>query len=226
MRSTLIVASCLMLAAPAVASSVEVRALKQQASSRRVRVAVSLNGRPATGANVDFCTAGDKPCVTVLAGKNGIAASPRLSDGDYVVTASIDDVSGGDLFLHVSRKGKTSAFSIDLTESFRAAQDYRAAADKQPILATLQVFQGLPRDPSGATIAGANINIVRRGSENHAIIQRVKTDATGHFSVTLDDGMYVAFFSCPGFRSEIIPFEIAPQGSKELFVKLQLGQTS
>jgi hypothetical protein len=215
-----------MIAAHAVGDSVEVKEIKQQASKRHVRIAVSLNGHPAPGANVDFCTAGDKPCLSVFTSKDGVAISPWLPDGNYIVTASLDDVSGGDLYLHVSRKGKTGAFSIDLTESFRAAQNYRSAADKLPIRETLQVFQGFLQDPSGATIAGANIKIVRRGSENHAIVQRVKTDPSGHFSATLDDGMYVAFFSCLGFRTEIVPFEIASQGSKELLVKLQVGQTT
>jgi hypothetical protein len=223
---TIVIVSCLTLAASAVASSVEVKELKQQTSSRHVRVAVSLNGHPAAGASVDFCTAGDKPCVSVLAGKNGISISPRLPDGNYTVTASIEDVSGGDLYLHVSHKGKVSAFSIDLTESFRAQRNYRAAADKLLIRATLQVFQRLLQDPSGATIPEADVNIVRRGSKNHAIVQRVKTDHSGHFSASLGVGMYVAFFSCQGFRTEIVPVEIAPQGSKELLVKLQLGQAT
>jgi hypothetical protein len=215
-----------MLAASAIASSVEVKALKPQTASRHVRVSVVLNGHPVPGADVDFCVAGDKPCISVLTGNNGIAGSPRLSDGDYTVTATLEDVSCGALYLHVSRKAKASSFSIDLTESFRAAQDYRVAADKLPIQETLQVFQGLLQDPSGARVAGADIRIVRRGSENHEIVQKLETDQSGRFSATLDDGKYVAFFSCPGFRTEIVPFEITSQGSKELMVKLQLGQAT
>jgi Carboxypeptidase regulatory-like domain len=225
-RKTFIVASCLLLTGLVAAESVEVTELKQQPSSRRVQVTVSLNGRRTVGAKVDFCTAGDRPCISVFTDKEGIAASPRLRDGNYIVTASLDDLSGGNLYLHVSRKGRERAFSIDLTESFRAAQNYLAAADKQPIRETLQVFQGLVRDPSEATISGVDIKIVRRGSENHATVQSAKTDPSGHFSAPLDDGVYVAFFSCPGFRTEIVPFEIAARGDKELLVKLQIGQTA
>jgi hypothetical protein len=152
-----------------------------------------------------------------------VANSARLPDGDYIVTASVDDMSGGDLYLHVSRKGKASSFGINLTESFRAAQEFLAAADKLPIRETMRAFQGILRDPSGATISAVDIKIVRRGSEDHAIMQRIKSDSGGHFSAPLDDGMYLAFFTCPGFRTEIVPFEIAAQGSKELVVTMQLA---
>jgi len=225
-RKALIVGLLLMLAATACASSVEVKALKPQASSRHVRVSVVLNGHPAVGASVDFCAAGDKPCLSTFTSKNGVAVSPELPDGDYTVTASLDDVIGGDLLLHVSRKGKTRVFAIDLSESFRAAQVYRAAANNLPSRATLRFFQGILRDPTGATIPGADVKIVPKGSADHAIIQRVKTDQAGHFSATLIVGAYVAFFSAPGFRTEIVPFEIAEGGSNELQVKLQVGQTS
>jgi Carboxypeptidase regulatory-like domain len=225
-KRALIVGLLLMLAASAQASSVEVKALKPQASSRHVRVIVLLNGHPAIGASVNFCTVGDRPCLSTFTGKNGVAVSPRLPDGDYTVTASFKDVAGGDLSLHVSPKGKTRAFAIDLSEAFRSAQDYRAASDSLPSRATLQVFKGILRDPTGATVPGADIQIVRKGSADHSIVQRLKTDPAGHFSATLAVGIYVAFFSAPGFRTEIVPYEIAAEGSNELEVKLQVGQTS
>jgi hypothetical protein len=221
---TFITVCCLLTPIIATGASVEVRQMTLQQSARHVRISVLLNGRPTPGVSVDFCTSGDKPCRTSLTDENGIANSPKLPDGDYIVTASLDDVSGGDLSLHVSRKGKASSFSIDLTESFRAAQNFQAAADKLPIREIVQSFQGVLRDPSGATIVGVDIKIVRRGSEDHAIVQRVRSDLSGHFSAPLDDGMYVAFFSFPGFRAEIVPFEIAARGSKDLVVNLQLGQ--
>jgi hypothetical protein len=183
-------------------------------SARRVRISVSLNERPTLGLKVDFCTSGDKPCLASLTDENGVANSSQLPDGDYTVTTSLDDTTGGDLYLHLSRKGKASSFSIDLTESSRAARDFRAAADKPSVRETLQVFQGFLRDPSGATIQGAKVKIMPRGSENQATVQKVKSDSSGHFFVPLVDGIYVAFFSCPGFRTEIVPFEIAPQGSE------------
>jgi hypothetical protein len=226
MRSALIIALSLILPVFAVAESVEVKEIKRQPSSRHVRIAVSLNGRSVPHATVDFCVAGSEPCISAVADENGIAVSPRLPDGNYIVTASLEDISAGDLYLHVSRKGKASAFSLDLTESFRAEQSSLAAADQLPIRETLQVFRGFIRDPSGANVPGANIKIMRRGSENHAVVRRVKTDQNGYFSAQLDDGKYVAFFLSSGFRSEIVPFEIAPQGSKELLVKLQIGQSS
>jgi carboxypeptidase family protein len=223
-KGALITVCWFLAAIPARAASVEVRQMTLQQSARHVRISVLLNGRPTPGVSVDFCTSGDKPCRTSLTDENGIANSPKLPDGDYIVTASLEDVSGGDLYLHVSRKGKTRSFPIDLTESFRAAQEFRSAADKLPIREIMQAFQGVLRDPSGATISGVDIKIVRRGSEDHAIVQRLKSDSNGHFSVPLGEGTYVALFSCPGFRTEIVPFEIAAHGSEELVVSLQLAQ--
>jgi len=36
--------------------------------------------------------------------------------------------------------------------------------------------------------------------------------------------MYIAFFLLPGFRTQVVPFEIAAQGKKELLIKLQVNQ--
>ena len=75
-------------------------------------------------------------------------------------------------------------------------------------------------------IPGANIKVVRRGSADKADALRLKSDANGHFSAQLTDGVYIAFFSSPGFRTEIVPFEVAAQGEKEMLVKLQLGNVT
>ena len=225
MKCGLAITYCLFLAVAASGESVEVRPMDLQQSSRHISVSVSLNGKAVAGAKVNLCTSGDKPCFSVIAGDDGIARSGHLPDGNYFVSASIGEITGSDLYLHVSRKGKAKIFRIDLTESFRAAQDFLAQADQRPIRERLQVFQGFLRDPSGAGIPGADIKIMVRGSIDHAIIKKTSTDSSGYFSVALDDGMYVAFFSYQGFRTEIVPVEITPQGKPDFLVKLEIGKS-
>jgi 5-hydroxyisourate hydrolase-like protein (transthyretin family) len=225
-----ILACSLLWAMVVVGESVEVTQIKPQQSSRHVRIAVTLNGHVVKGAKVDLCrfVKQDQLCFSVLTGEDGIAATPKLADGDYTVGASVDDdtyeqLYGGDLYLHVSGHGGQKSFTVDLTKSFRAAQAVAAAADALPVKERLQEFQGSLRDPSGAPIAGVSIRIIRKGSAGHAIVQKLKSNDAGQFSSHLDDGVYIAFFTFPGFRTRTIPFEIINQGAKELRITLQIG---
>jgi len=115
---------------------------------------------------------------------------------------------------------------MDLTPSFKAAQAVITAAEKLPARETVREFTCSVQDSWGAMITGANIKVVRKGSANAANVLRLKSDANGHFSAQLTEGDYVAFFSSPGFRTEIVPFEVAAQGVKEMLVKLQIGNAA
>ena len=75
-------------------------------------------------------------------------------------------------------------------------------------------------------IPGVNIKVVRRGPADKRSVVRLKSDANGHFSAQLTDGAYIAVFSSQGFRAEIVPFEVAAQGDKEMLVKLQIGNVT
>lgn len=228
-----ILACCLLSAMAAVGESVEVRQIKPQQSSRHVRIAVALKGHAVKGAKVNFCrfVKQEQLCFSVITGEDGIAATPKLADGDYTVGASVDDdkydqLYGGELYLHVSGHSGQKSFTVDLTESFRAAEAANAAADALPVKERLQEFQGSLRDPSGAAIAGVNIRILRKGSTDHAIVQKLKSDNAGQFSAHLDDGLYVAFFTFPGFRTQTVPFEVTRQGATELRITLQIGMVT
>jgi hypothetical protein len=225
-KKALVAAGSLLAAILAAGESVEVRQATPVQASRHVRVTVLLNRLPVKHAKVDFCEVGSTRCSSVVTGDDGVAIPSRLRDGDYAVVVVSDDDLSTDLYLHVSGKGKTSSFPIDLTASLRAFQKVIAAASNLPIRERVQGFRGSLRDPSGATIPGAKIKIVRRVSEDNAVVQRLWTDKDGHFSASLSDGEYVAFFSCQGFRTEIVPFEVSNQGKTEMQVKLQVGQSS
>jgi Carboxypeptidase regulatory-like domain len=226
-RPAIIFACCLLLAGMAVAESVEVGTAKAEESSRNVRITVALNGKPVKLARVNFCTTtGEQTCFTVLTGDDGVAVPSVLALTTYHVFALFEDDLSSDLYLHVSPQGKATSFAMDLTPSFKAAQAVLAAAEKLPIRETVREFTGSLQDPWGAMIPGANIKVVRKGSADNRDVMRLKSDANGHFSAQLANGAYIAVFSSPGFRTEIVPFEVAAQGDKEMLVKLQIGNVT
>jgi hypothetical protein len=225
-RKALAIACFLLFATLAFGGCVEVTSpAKALESSGHVRIVVLLNGRRMDRARVYFCTPGADSCISVVTGDDGIATPPPLTHGYYTVAAELTDGSTGDLFLQVSDSiEKTSTFLMDLTKSFNAAQKALAESDKLPIRERVEVFRGAVRDPSGAILPRANIKIFRRGSADRTAAQMIKSDDRGQFSAQLGEGAYVAFFSFPGFRTEVVPFEIAAQGTKEMLVKLQVGR--
>ena len=225
MKAAIVPACCLLWAVAAAAESVEVTPLKPLESSSHVRISVVLKGRPVKDVKVYFCTtSAPQTCFSVLTGDNGVAMPQSLGLGNYQVMAETEDSLNADLYLHVSRESKVTSFSMELTDSFQAAQVALAAAEKLPIRQHVQEFRGSLQDPTGAMIPGVNIKVIRKGSEVKADVVRLKSDAKGRFSAQLADGFFIAFFSMPGFRTEIIPFEISRQGEKEMLVKLQIGQ--
>jgi hypothetical protein len=226
-RPAIISACCLLLAGMAMAESVEVGTAKAEESSRNVRITVVLNGKPLKLARVEFCTTtGKQICFTVLTGDNGVAVPQALALTTYHVFALFEDDLSSDLYLHASPQGKATSFAVDLTPSFKAGQAVLAAAEKLPIREIVREFTGSVQDPWGAMIPGANIKVVRKGSTDKANPLRLKSDANGRFSAQLIDGVYIAVFSSPGFRTEIVPFEVARQGEKEMLVKLQIRRVT
>jgi len=226
-RPAIISACCLLLAVVACAESVEVGTLKPQESSRNVRITVLLKGKALKLARVSFCTVtGAIACFSAYTGNHGVAVPHALALTTYHVVALFEDGLSSDLYLHISPQGKATAFTMDLTPAFKTAQALLTAAEKLPVREIVREFTGSLQDPSGAMIPGANIKVVRRGSADKADALRLKSDANGHFSAQLTDGVYIAFFSSPGFRTEIVPFEVAAQGEKEMLVKLQLGNVT
>ncbi len=226
-RPAVIFAYCLLLAVVAGAESVQVGTLKAQESSPNVQIAVVLNGKPVNLATVNFCTGTiAQACFSAYTGDNGVAVPHPLALTTYHVVALFEDGLTSELYLHISPQSKATSFAMDLTPSFKAAQAVLGAAEKLPIRETVREFTGSLQDSWGAVIPGANIKVVRKGSADKAGVLRLRSDADGHFSAQLTDGVYIAFFSSPGFRTEIVPFEVAGQGEKGMLVKLQIGHVN
>ena len=98
-----------------------------------------------------------------------------------------------------------------------------ADAEKVPITKRLEAFRGTITDPIGAVITTARIQILRRGAGETKVVSEIKSGNTGDFQAVLPPGTYVAIFSVRGFKNYVVGFEIAPDGSSRLDVKLEVG---
>ena len=206
-------------------------------SSSHVRIDVVLGGKPLPGAKVILrpvlsheCTCATDvlrgnpldiamfpPDAFPITDENGIASLPELAPGEYEVAATLNGVvSTPFLGLHVTASPKVTTLPMDLTGQVQRVEQV-------PIRDRVEAFRGNVQDPTGATIAGANIVVVKRGSQIKDVVLTGRADANGHFSGQLAEGSYLAVFYSRGFRPGIVPFEVVKGGSSELPVRLNVG---
>jgi hypothetical protein len=224
-RNRAIIVFCLLLGGVARPESVTVEAPKPQESSRHVRIVVMLGGKPLRGVTIDFYPIAAQPHFSAITDEDGIATPPDLALGNYNIVARLDEDVSTSLSLHVVPERMVSTFSLDLTEGFAQAQRAQQAAESLPIRDRVKSFRGTVLDPTGAVIAGTNIRVVRKGSQEKAVALRVKSDAKGNFSGQLGEGSYIAFVFSQGFRTAIVPFEVTKDGSGDLRITMQIGHT-
>jgi hypothetical protein len=202
-------------------------------SSRHVRIYVVLGGKPLNGAKVILRPEHECNCATdVLRGnpmdttlipstemtdENGIANLPELTPGEYDVAVTVNDVaSTASVGLHVTSDPKVTTIPMELTQQVQRVEEV-------PILFHVEAFRGTVKDPSGATLPGASIVVVKRGSQAKDVALMSKADANGNFSAQLAEGSYIAVFFLLGFRPAIGPFEVARGGASQLSISLSPG---
>jgi len=148
-----------------------------------------------------------------------------LERGFYRVVATGPKNQTAELRLNVNGLALTSftSFEMILVPSVSLLDARLAIAEKTPITHNIHEFKGLLLDPSGAAISGAEIAIIRKNSKPGPAA-KVKSDESGRFKSTLDDGTCVAFFQAPGFRTEIVAFELDNKPDpKELRISMRIG---
>jgi|ERR1700692_2182265 len=214
MKMVAITVFCVLLTGMARAECV---APASKQSSDRVRIVVVLGGKPLKGARVSFYPTASQSVFSELTDGEGIVTPPVLATGDYNVIATLYKVVSTSLWLHVGRENGISRFSMDLTDSVQRAEEL-AIHDH------LKAFQGTVLDPTGAIIQGADIVVVKRGSQMQDIVLVTKTEANGHFFDQLAEGSYIAFFFAQGFRVSTVPFEMTKDGSGNLQIILPIGK--
>ena len=228
------IVTCLLFIAGAVRAAepaVSVEVVTPLKSGPVARIVVALNGKPVPGAKVAIYkyegARGAIPVVTLLCDEYGWIKTPKLADGQYGFVAQVGKDLQAGLFLDVSSRDGTMAFEMDL----RPSPPERAHVDltnpeNVPITKRLQAFRGTVTDPSGAVLPKASIRIVRRGAGGTKVVNEIKSGINGDFQAELPTGTYVAIFSAPGFKTYVVGFEIAPDGSSRLDVKLDIGPVS
>jgi hypothetical protein len=204
-------------------------------SSSHVRIYVALKGKPLKGAMVIFLPSRACACASdalrgnpldtdkvpsgafQITDENGIATLPELAPGEYDVAATLNGVASTVFIgLHVNHRPEVTTLPMDLTEQVQRLET-------APIQYRVEAFQGTVQDPSGVTLPGARIVVVKRGSPEKDVVLRGKADANGHFSGQLAEGSYLAVFFSRGFRPAIAPFNLVRGGSSELSVSLKIG---
>ena len=235
MKSTAITLCCLMLAITAGANSTVVESVQPVESSCRVRVRILFEGKPQSGVKVELYRyevglfEETDPRFSLTSNQDGSVAPPSLPEGLYHVVASMEKNLRADLYLDVvsGQARKTSVFSMQLLNSpFLTPSQQLADAEHMPIKDRVQRFSGMVYDPTGAVVAGTSIEVLRKKSGNREVVAKLKSGADVHFSMQLAEGPYIAFFSMPGFRIAIVPFEVTREGQGDLRVTLQLGSTT
>ena len=154
---------------------------------------------------------------TEMTDENGIVNLPELTPGEYDVAVTLNGVaSTGFVGLHVTSDPNLTTIPIDLTQQVQLVEE-------RPILFHVDGFRGTVKDFSGATLPGASIVVVKRGSQAEDVALMSKADANGNFSAQLAEGSYIAVFFSLGFRPGIAPFEVVKGGASQLSISLNPG---
>jgi len=222
-----LLAGCFVCTLPLHAASVEV--LSCQPATQKAHVTIALAGTASRDVKAVLSWQDGRQIQNLSMDRAGRIVLPRLQPGTYLVEASAPANQGGALCLEISpsKQERSTHFAISLHAMPPAPptldQLLTAAENQDPVL-RLQQFKGVVTDPAKSVLSGATVEIRPKGVRGDFRTLTAPTDAEGHFSAHLPDGIYTAVFTAQGFGRQIIVFEIAKTGSsEELQVPLQIG---
>ncbi len=229
MRALAAVAGCLVFVSWPVSACSLVEVVDTRPSSQNARITVLMDGKPQKDVKLVLSAVAGELRLTMVTDASGTVKLPRLPDGRYCIVASASPTLRAELCLDVSKGGNRKPSSFSMTLSIKpppppTLEDLLAAAEKGPLGMRTQVFAGIVQDPLGAPVLRAQIAVYSRGSLDKTHPLRFTTDEQGRFFASLESGAYTAVFQAPGFRTEILTFEIAPDAEREdLHLKLRIG---
>lgn len=97
------------------------------------------------------------------------------------------------------------------------------SAEKEAAIVQLPTLRGVVKDPSGAVIPGAWVDVVAKGEEGKRLVL-IRADRAGQFTAYLPNGEYVAIVSSQGFRIRVQAFIVDHSlTTGELQIQLDLG---
>lgn len=240
----LAIAICCVLLCHYARSSVKVEKIVPHECTQVLRIAVTLNGKPVSGAVISV-RAGffpeEDPRSFISTRDDGIASVPKLAAGNYRVDVSFggirsavfDDPVTTVLYVHVVPKLDVSTIPIDFWKPTQELWRSNNAFDQQLKGVNwhghdrIQSLRATIVDSTGAKVPSAKVWVVRMTPQaTWEVVSLGASDVSGQFSAQLRDGRYVAICSSAGFRTAIVPFEVTKDGSGELRVALQIASAS
>jgi hypothetical protein len=237
----LTIAICCVLFCRCASSSVKVEKIVPHECTQVLRIAVTLNGKPLSGAVISvragFFPEEDPPSF-ISTRDDGMASVPKLAPGNYRVDVSFsgirsaifDEPVATVFYVHAVPTLDVSTVPIDLGKPAQDIWRSDGAFDRQLKEIDwhgrdrIQSFRATIMDPVGAKVPFAKVWAVRM--TRHAsweVVSLGASDGSGQFSAQLRDGQYVAICSLTEFRTAIVPFEVAKDGSGELRIALQIA---
>ncbi len=234
-------AAVLLLTPPAAWSSVTVADPRSfPHAAQNARITVLFDGKPLAGATVkvEKYLSWDA-VVTLLTDREGRTVLPELPDGFYQIVAWSNlypGIGGGfdfcigpcrdafeivDLTMNsldgeittVDAPAAISEFPMEVGPfPFPPRADLLATADAHPNVRSLLELRGVVRDPTGALIRDARIEVVRKATQGGDKVALLRSDAEGKFAARLPDGKYVVLIAAGGFQTRAIPLAISPSG--------------
>jgi hypothetical protein len=158
--------------------------------------------------------------------EEGKIKTSELPPGLYLVLANGAHDGFAQLVINVLPDSTAQITSFTMYLCADPRPSWTPAAEKMPIKARVSVFRGIVKDQLGAVIPSAWIDIVKKGTEGKEHVAKLKASLDGSFSAELPPGLYIAFFYNPGFKDEIVPFEVAKEGTGSIDVILNVPSTT
>lgn len=198
-----------------------------QKAGERIHLTARVNGQPVSGSQVlVYAADGTQPVQSAVTNSKGNATLKRLSAGRYRVIATAQGNLTSELLLEIDRRQKRDVFVMDLAPRNDFALDrayFASQAQKVTLAQRVRDLKGIVLDASGAPIPDTEVYLVKRDG-NGDLVTRLKSDYQGAFRGTVPAGVYVGFFTAPGFRIEKVGFEVSPAGQENgLHIQLSIG---
>jgi hypothetical protein len=223
-------ASFLWLPSAGVAHSVDV--ITCENALPHARITVTLNGQALPDVNVTIYNATQKKVNSFSTDALGQGVVPSLRKGEYSIFGRASNNLRGQLCLDISGKngpGKNS-FVMQLTPGPPESQslaEMLAAATHGSVGERVKELHGVIQDQAGTPIAGAVVQVYKKGASAKAHPKEIHADKAGRFRASLPDGVYTLFFETPGFKYKAMLVEIARDAEgRDLRITLFIGDMS
>lgn len=213
-------------------------------SGPEVRIVTLQNGKGRAGVRVDIFRSDrlfeeEKHVSTLVSEDGGRIKLPPLVPGYYHLEAVVADKTrargdevNADLYLYVSSHSRPTPtlFPLELVDPVAQRENLRedliVKAEQKPVSSIIREFRGTVYDMTGAVIPGAEIRVMRKGTQGKVTVVLLKSDEKGEFQKNLPDGEYVAQISRLGFETRVFLFKISEKGDQQLTVRLDVASVS